>query len=266
MSIEIKNKIKFLYAAWPKNAVLTSSSLKSKGFSDQLVQKYNDSGWVRRIGTGAFVRQNDKPIWEGGLYAIQHDLKKNIHIGGLTALVLAGLAHYLDMAEEGLIYLYNTSSQKTDLPKWFAECFNKKSRFLYKQCHLFNKEIGLRKQTVEGLEIVISEPERAILELLYFVPKIISVEHAVKLIENLQTIYPDKMQSLLESCRHILVKRLFLCLADLCQLPVMKYLQEKKISLGSGDRTINRGGKYFSKYKLVLSYNDQDQFEEESDV
>lgn len=266
MSIDIKNKLQFLHTAWPSNAILTTSALKANGFSDQLIQKYCHSGWLRRIGVGAFVRQNDQPIWQGGLYAIQHDLKKNIHIGGLSALELSGLAHYLGLAPEKMTYLYNTSSNKVKLPGWFVKYFNSKGIFSYKQCHIFDKEIGLKTQVIEGLEIIVSEPERAILELLYLVPKIVSVEHAANLVENLQTIRPENMQRLLESCRHILIKRLFLCLADLRQLPVLKYLDTHKIILGSGDRTINPGGKYFPKYKLVLSYGDFDDLEEKINV
>jgi len=54
----------------------------------------------------------------------------------------------------------------------------------------------------------------------------------------------------------ILVKRLFLCMADLCQLPVLKYLYMEKIDLGFGDRIVAPGGKYFPKYKIVLPYGD----------
>lgn len=255
MGIHIENKLMFLHQAWPSGAIITAAALRAKGFSDQLIQKYCYSGWLKRIETGAFVRQHDRVIWQGALHAIQHDLKKSIHIGGLTALSLSGLAHYLDVSLEENIYLYNTSSTKVKLPHWF-QYFSKEIVFTYKQCHLFNEELGLKMRTLEGLNIIVSEPERAILEVLYLVPAVISVEHAANLVENLQTIRPKLMQSLLEECRHILVKRLFLCLADLSQLPVLRHLKINKIALGSGDRTVNPGGKYFPKYKLILAYDD----------
>ncbi len=268
MSIDIDNKLKFLHQAWPSNAILTTHALKANGFSDQLIQKYCHSGWLRRIGVGGFVRQNDRPIWQGGLYAIQHQLKKNIHLGGLTALELSGLAHYLRLAPEKVtihFYLYNTSATKIKLPGWFIKYFNKKVTFTYKQCHIFNEEIGLTTQIMEGLEIIVSEPERAILELLYLVPDTVSIEDATYLVENLQTIRPESMQAMLENCRHILIKRLFLCLADLCQLPVLEYLNLNRITLGSGERTIGSGKKYFSKYKLLLR-NDVSNPEEDINV
>lgn len=266
MSIEKQNKLKHLHTAWPKNTVLTTRSLKASGFSDQLIQKYCYSGWLKRIGVGAFVRQDDHAIWQGGLYAIQHNLDKSIHIGGLSALEIHGLRHYLGLSPNKAIYLYNTSSIKQILPGWFSQHFNQRANIHYRQCHIFEKEVGLEVQIIEGLNIIVSQPERAILELLYLVPKTISVEHAAELVENLQTIRPENMQQLLEGCSHILVKRLFLCLADLCQLPVLKYLDMEKINLGSGKRTVGHGGRYFHKYKLVLPYNSIDNLEQDTHV
>ena len=96
-------------------------------------------------------------------------------------------------------------------------------------------------------------------------PDTVSIEDATYLVENLQTIRPESMQAMLENCRHILIKRLFLCLADLCQLPVLEYLNLNKITLGSGERTIGSGKKYFSKYKLLLR-NDVSNPEEDINV
>lgn len=265
MSINSRNKLMFLHQSWPPGAIITMASLRSQGFSDQLIQKYCFSGWLKRIETGAFIRPHERATWQGAVYAIQHDLKKNIHIGGLTALTFHGLVHYLSAKLDDNIYLYNTTSKRTKLAHWF-QYFSKKSVFTYIQSYLFNKEYGLKTKDLEGLNIIISEPERAILEVLYLVPEAISIEHAANLVENLQTIRPDLMQELLENCRHILVKRLFLCLADLSQLPVFKYLQVDKITLGKGTRTINPGGKYFPKYKLIMDYGESNYEENEINV
>jgi len=43
---------------------------------------------------------------------------------------------------------------------------------------------------------------------------------------------------------------------DLRQLLVLKYLHMEKIDLSFGGRTVAPGGKYFSKYKIVLPYGD----------
>ena len=262
MSIAIKNKLKYLHEGWPPNTVITARSLRAKGFSDQLIQKYCQSGWLIRLGHGAFQRQYDKTVWVGGLYAIQHDLKKPIHIGGLTALEYAGLAHYLKMSSQTTIYLYNTTTTKTQLPRWFHDYFNNEGLFIYKQVQLFSKEIGLKTQLIDGLEVIVSDPERAILELLYLVPSVISFEHATQLLENLQTIRPAMMQELLESCHHILVKRLFLCLAELNDLPVIKYLDTKTINLGSGTRRIATGGQYIAQYDLVIPFDNVNEIDD----
>ncbi len=264
MSIVNNNKIKILFEDWPKNAIMTTSSLKKHSFSDQLIQKYCASGWLIRIGSGGFVRYSEKPTWTGALYAIQQELNKPIHIGGITALEIHGLSHYLNLSQEKTYYLYNTTNTRHHLPAWFTY-FNQNHSFIYKQAHLFKEEIGIIRKVSDGSEIFISEPERAILEALYLVPEL-SIEHASQLVENLQTIRPDNMQKLLESCRHILIKRLFLCLAELNRLPVLKHLNINRINLGSGERTIPPGGKYFSKYKLTLPYQNTDNLEENFNV
>ena len=61
------------------------------------------------------------------------------------------------------------------------------------------------------------------------------------------------MQKLLEDCYSIKVKRLFLCLAERNDLPVLKELDIKKIDLGAGKRVIGQGGKYYAKWLLTDS-------------
>lgn len=267
MNIEISRykKIKALHEDWPKNAIMTSSALKRHGFSDQLIQRYCSSGWLVRIGSGGFIRHSEKPSIEGALYAIQSELKKPIHIGGVTALKIHGLAHYLESSPSTKTYLYNTTGGKHNLPTWFKS-FDQEQSLHYIRYHLFSEEIGLKSQQMNSLDVLVSTPERAILEMLYLVPRMISIEHAYQLIENLQTIRPDLMQSLLNKCKHILVKRVFLCLAELARLPVMNHININMIELGAGERTIPPGGKYFPKYKLTIPYKEIDQFEEEFNV
>lgn len=60
------------------------------------------------------------------------------------------------------------------------------------------------------------------------------------------------MQSILENCNSIKVKRLFLFMADKAGLPVMKHLDLARIDLGTGNRAIVREGAYNATYQLVL--------------
>ena len=61
---------------------------------------------------------------------------------------------------------------------------------------------------------------------------------------------PKVLQSLLEECKSVKVKRLFLFMAEKAQLPVLKKLNIDRIDLGSGKRVIIPGGKFDSSYNI----------------
>ncbi|MCW9705737.1 AbiEi antitoxin N-terminal domain-containing protein [Fodinibius salsisoli] len=42
-----------------------------KGVYKQLADVYETSGWLERIGRGAYKRKGNDLLWEGGLYALQ---------------------------------------------------------------------------------------------------------------------------------------------------------------------------------------------------
>ena len=63
---------------------------------------------------------------------------------------------------------------------------------------------------------------------------------------------PKLMQSLLEQCASIKVRRLFLYLAERAALPVMRHLNLDRIDLGAGTRSIVPNGRYIAKYQLLL--------------
>lgn len=114
-----------------------------------------------------------------------------------------------------------------------------------------SQETGLKEFDTGNFAITISSPERAILETLYQVPREQDFQEAYYLIEALVDIRPKLMQTLLEECKSIKVKRLFLFLAQQAKLPVLKKLDLKKIDLGSGKRVIVKDGKLDSDYGIT---------------
>jgi hypothetical protein len=105
---------------------------------------------------------------------------------------------------------------------------------------------------IDGINVYLSSPERAALEVLYLVPNKQSFEEAFKLVETLSQLRPNLVQSLLEKCKSIKVKRLFLYLADKFQHPWLSRVDLSKVSLGHGNRVIGKGGNYDHKYQLSL--------------
>ncbi len=77
--------------------------------------------------------------------------------------------------------------------------------------------------------ITASVPERAMMEALYLVPVKESFEEAGLLMEDLTTVRPRLVQSLLEQCRLVRVTRLFMFLAEACNHAWVKKLDPSKM-------------------------------------
>jgi hypothetical protein len=74
------------------------------------------------------------------------------------------------------------------------------------------------------------------------------------IMESMTLMRPKLMQSLLEQCASIKVRRLFLYLAERANLPVMRHLDLDRIDLGTGDRSLVPNGRYIAKYRLLLPH------------
>jgi len=88
--------------------------------------------------------------------------------------------------------------------------------------------------------------------MLYLTPSIHTLQETYQVMELLGTVKPAVMQSLLECCASIKVKRLFLYMAERAGLVWVKRLDLTTIDLGRGDREITKGGQYDKKYRIVI--------------
>ena len=70
--------------------------------------------------------------------------------------------------------------------------------------------------------------------------------------EGLATLRPNQAQELLEDCKSIKAKRLFLYFAERVGHSWFNYIDQTKIDLGSGNRSIVPNGILVPKYSLVL--------------
>ena len=151
------------------------------------------------------------------------------------------------------VALFNRSNSR--VPLWFRKPNAWDAECAIYQASLFHEDdsdLGLISKPIDGINVYLSSPERAALEILYLVPNKQSYEEAFKLIEALTQLRPNVVQSLLEKCKSIKVKRLFLYLADKFQHPWLSRLDLSKVNLGRGNRVIGQGGSYDAKYQLSL--------------
>lgn len=242
-------KINKLLQAWPKGTVALHPWLQSQGISRKLAAQYRSRGWIDPIGHGAFIRRGDKVEWPGGVYALQK-LGRRIHPGGRTALELHGLAHFLRLSGRPPVYLYGLPGVR--LPTWFRSR-DWRHPIKYSATGLFSRDRqSLTTRSFGDFSIEISSPERAVLEYLDGFPNDASFDEARELVEGLATPRPEVLQYLLEMCTSIKVKRMFLYLADQAKHPWRAKLKDKRITLGSGKRSLVSEGKFDPKYLITV--------------
>ncbi len=249
-----RTKLSNLVAKWPKGVVATSPWLEEHGVSPDLVKKYQRSGWVRRIERGAYGRLEDAVDWEGALHAVQYQLKMPVHLGAKRALEAQGYGHFVRMREGGTLRLY--APRGTRLPTWFARHdWGVKLVFTAADLFLGKMSAGLTERPSGDFSLRLSAPERAMFEALDDVPRLQSFEEARLLMGGLTSLRPEVVQELLETCRSVKAKRLFLFFAEEADHPWFKELALSKIDLGKGKRSIVKGGKLDQKYQITVEPN-----------
>lgn len=269
MTSEKRKKLNKLMREWPSGTPLTHADLEKNLIYQQLVSYYIQSGWLEPIGRGAFKKAGDVVGWLDALAYLQTAIKKDVHLAGKTALEFSGVQHF-SHSNNTSVWLFGGKGQR--LPSWFLcddteQAWGRKINYLTPLL-FHNDKLGLHKQHFDQLscadsEISLSSIERAVLELLYLVPKKQSLEEAKYLIEGLVTLRPKLLQNLLEQCCSVKVKRLFVFLADFCHLPVLKHLNISRLILGSGKRVIGEGGHYVAKHQLSIPKSFINTFQEE---
>jgi hypothetical protein len=248
-----ENKLNHLVASLPHGLVLTTNWLETHNISPKLAWWYVQSGWLDRVGEKAYKKAGDNVKWTGAVAALQYQLNLPLHVGGKTALQLLGRSHFLPV--QGIKQATLFANQRTKVPSWLEKNKLWDVNFEIFRTNLFRNDdtsLGIIEKPVEGINLKLSCPERAAMEILYCVPDHQSFDEAVLLMENLGQSRPAIVQSLLEKCNSIKVKRLFLLLAERHQHAWLSNLDLKKIDLGHGKRVIGEGGKYNSKYLISV--------------
>jgi hypothetical protein len=164
--------------------------------------------------------------------------------------------------ERQQVFLYGLRG--VSLPSWFqGERLG--IEMIFTRTNLFppGNEEGFTRYEVVEFSVRISAPERAAIEMLHLVPKRVGFEEAMLVMENLTTLRPEVVQRLLEACRSVKVKRLFLCMAERHGHPWAEQLHPSMLNLGRGKRVIVPGGKLDKRYLVTVP---RDSFEKRPSV
>ena len=180
---------------------------------------------------------------------MQSQAKKKIHIGGHSSLALLGFAHYIEMGQNTTALF---APQGFKLPVWFSTYW---STFELTRSNMLPPELALTNYNTANYAIKVANPARAMLECLELAPARFDLEEAWLIMEGLNALQPGMVQELLEKCRSVKAKRLFLYFAEKANHTWFKYLSTEKINLGKGKRSIVKQGKWIAKYQITLPKN-----------
>ncbi len=269
MSEQNSSKINRLEKELPEGLLVDAAWLEARGYYGSLRKQYVDNGWLEQPAHRVYRRMRGNLRWEQVVISLQTLLECPVTVGGRTALELQGFAHYLAQ-EQKEIHLYGMQPPpswlyKLPLPQKFI--FHRTGRLFVNDpiAHGLNVHLGNTAST-EPLHgqfnvmpwgqwdwpLVVSTPERAMLELLNELPEKESFHQADMLMEGLATLSPRRLEKLLIDCKSVKVKRLFFFFADRHQHRWLARLDRSKVDLGSGKRMLVRGGKLDATYQITV--------------
>ena len=272
-----------LHRLLPEGLVADAAWFTRMGYPSSLRSRYLASGWLEPVTRGVFRRPLHKPgleeaaplRWQHVVVSLQLVLERPIVVGGRTALELDGFSHYASSGGPREIHLYGDEGA----PGWLGKLPIATPFVFHNARKLFRAEpisaalAGLmsvmggdgpsQHAPIHGSltwryfgdgdwPMVLSTPERAVLELLDELPGEETFHQADMLMEGLVSLGPQRMSRLLGECRSVKVRRLFLWFAERHGHAWLERLDREGIDLGKGKRMLVRGGKLDPKYLITV--------------
>ncbi|MGL4861384.1 MAG: type IV toxin-antitoxin system AbiEi family antitoxin domain-containing protein [Enterobacteriaceae bacterium] len=257
LSSDARQKLRQLL---PPGMVATKQWLLSQGLGLHFVDNAVRSNTLLSLSPGVFTVLDTRVNWQGIVASLQRMSLQPVHVGGLTALGMAGLAHYLPQSSPRHIKLYCANP----LPRWLSRlppetAFTWPVFSWHSTRRLWPDEIMSGTAFIredewrEGLPPVqFSCPEKALLEVISDIPELISFEHADQLMQGGHNLSPRKLDTLLKSCRSVKVKRLFLWLAARHHHAWFNHLKPDSYHLGTGKRVVAHQGRLDNTWQITV--------------
>jgi hypothetical protein len=262
--------------ALPEGLLVDTGWLKRHGYSRQLLGHYVRVGWLEQPARGVYRRPRGALSWQQVVISLQTLLlDRPLMVGGRTALELQGYAHYLTRTTKE-IHLYGSEPP----PGWLHRLSLGVTFTFHKVDSLFGdgaavgSAVSLRRDLASdgaGDEVnashpslvvqpwgqwnwplTLSSPERATLELLDELPSHESFHQVDKLFEGMTGLSPRRLQTLLAACKSVKVRRLFVFFANRHHHAWLQRLDLSKVDLGTGKRSLVRGGRLDATTQLVV--------------
>lgn len=255
MATRSDSKLNRLQQELPEGLLADAAWLEAHGYSSALRSQYVSAGWLDSPARRVYRRSRTPLTWQQVVMSLQTLLDLPLAVGGRTALEQQGYAHYLsaDMRE---VHLYGPKRP----PTWLDSLPLDLTFHWHNSLRLFPSDADASPEpspvmvSAAGTHLPIrySSKERAVLELLDELPERESFHQVDALMEGLSDLSPRRLQTLLEACASVKVKRLFLFFADRHRHAWRSQLDVSRINLGSGKRVLVKGGRLDPTYHITV--------------
>jgi len=218
----------------PRGTPLSTHLLRDHGLTAKQVGRLAESGWLRRLGRGVYLLPGDELNRDAALAWLGTQVP-GLHVAGKTALGWRGVRHNLAFKERLVLW----GDVPARLPDWLTVVFSAS----YQATHLFDDalppDLGLAPLPGGRPDVLVSAPERALLELLSDVGKRQGIDEARHLVEGARSLRLDVLDTLLAHLKRIKVARLAHWFADDLGLPWAGLARRHSERLGGGQRWVS---------------------------
>jgi len=256
MAMRSDSKLNRLQQELPDGLLADAAWMEAHGYSSALRSQYVSAGWLESPARRVYRRSRTPLTWQQAVISLQTVLEYPLTVGGRTALEQQGYAHYLSAAVRE-VHLYGPKRP----PTWLTDLPLDMDFRWHNSLRLFPGDADAPPEpspvmvSTGGLAtypIRYASKERAVLELLDELPEHESFQQVDALMEGMSDLSPRRLQTLLEACASVKVKRLFLFFADRHRNAWRARLDTSRVDLGSGKRVLVKGGKLDPRYNITV--------------
>jgi len=223
-------------AQLPRGGPLGLELLAAHGITAKRASALVQSGWLLRLGRGAYGLPGDT-LQRDACLAFLAQQMPGLHVAGKTAQAWRGVRHNMAFRETVVLW----GDQPARLPRWLDGI----AQVRYRAAHIFDTELpaGLGLAPLAGghPDLPVSAPERALLELLSETGSFEGLEEVRQLVESTRNLRLPLLDELLSHLTRIKVARLAARLADELELPWADLAQRHSRRLGGGRRWVAVG-------------------------
>jgi len=178
----LKMPAEALLKDWAKGQLKTCDMLYTQGVKPALLTYCTKNSLLKNT-RGLYYRPDDTPTWREVVKLLQQiaDPLSTLNLGAFSALELHGYRLPAALSKPDLFLFSSGKNKLLRPPKWATQFCSQNIVFSIADFLKNAPENSLSTVMVNGIPLIAASPERAFLEILYWVPKLLTIEQAAEI-------------------------------------------------------------------------------------